>query len=417
MAQNLRDRLRRIQDRKKEETAPVKKTGKTDPSPFEARGWVSAGSYVLKREFSAELPHDFPAVLAPALPLLVPDLAHGAIKDGTVPPASEDLLFFDLETTGLSGGAGTVAFLAAFGRPVRCGRGRDAPEYALRITQYLLLDYPGEYDFLEAILGEFVIRPPVVVSYNGKSFDAQILKTRCLMSGIPPPEYRHADLLHPARRLWKRPLGDCSQAALERGVLGLDRSGDTPGALAPEIWFAFLSRGELTPLLGICDHNYRDITGLAGIFAAINRIAADPRGLVQKYNYDIENLALRWRDMLRNGPRDSKTAMLRHTGKELLCFAAEEGFPRAALVYALDLLREGNYAEGRRGLSRIAAADLSADIRAAALRRLAIDSEWRLKDPAAALELTGRGLELPLSARAQREEFKRRAERLEKKLE
>ncbi|MDR1575164.1 MAG: ribonuclease H-like domain-containing protein [Treponema sp.] len=418
MAQNLRDRLRRIQDREKKETAPVKKPEKTDPSPFEARGWVSVGSYVLKREFPAELPLDFPAALSPALPLLVPDLARAAIKDGAAPPAPEDLLFFDLETTGLSGGAGTVAFLAAFGRPARYVRGGDAaPGRALRITQYLLLDYPGEYDFLEALLGEFLIRPPLVVSYNGKSFDAQILKTRCLMNGIPPPEYLHADLLHPARRLWKRPLGDCSQAALERGVLGLDRSGDTPGALAPEIWFAFLSRGEAIPLLGICDHNHRDITGLAGIFTVINRIAADPRGLVQKYNYDIENLALRWRDVLRNGPRDSKTDMLRHTGKELLRFAAEEGFPRAALVYALDLLREGNYAEGGLRLSRIAAADLSAGIRAAALRRLAIDSEWRLKDPAAALELTKRGLELPLNAQAQREEFERRAERLEKKLE
>ncbi|MDR0583932.1 MAG: ribonuclease H-like domain-containing protein [Treponema sp.] len=331
------------------------------------------------------------------------------------PPAPEDLLFFDLETTGLSGGAGTVAFLAAFGRPVR--RGRNIPRrHELRITQYLLLDYPGEYDFLEALLGEFVIRPPLVVSYNGKSFDSQILKTRCLMNGIPAPEYLHADLLHPARRLWKRPLGDCSQAAIERGALGLDRSGDTPGALAPEIWFAFLRSGETAPLLGICDHNRRDITGLAGIFTAINQIAADPRGLVQKYNYDIENAALRWREAVRNCPRDTQADILRDTGKELLRYTAEQGFPGAALVYALDLLREGNYAEGRLRLSRIAAANFPVEIRARALRRLAIDSEWRLEDPAAALGLTSRGLELPLAGQSQREEFERRAERLCRKL-
>ena len=417
MAQNLRDRLRRIQDRKRDESALAQKPAETlDRSPFHARGWVSVGSYVLKRVFSAELPPDFPAEFSSALPLLVPDLAHRAMPAGASvrPPAPEDLLFFDLETTGLSGGAGTVAFLAAFGRPVR--RGRNVPPvHELRISQYLLLDYPGEYDFLEALLGEFSIRPPLVVSYNGKSFDSQILKTRCLMNGIPAPEYLHADLLHPARRLWKRPLGGCSQGALERGVLGLDRSADTPGALAPEIWFAFLRSGETPPLLGICDHNRRDIEGLAGIFTAINQIAADPCGLVQKYRYDMESLALRWRGSLRNRSQDTPADILRDTGKDLLRFAAEQGFPRAALVYALDLFREGNYAEGRLRLLRIAASDFPAGIRACALRRLAIDSEWRLKDPDAALELAGRGIELTLPGQARREEFECRAERLRKK--
>jgi hypothetical protein len=112
-----------------------------------------------------------------------------------------DLLFFDLETTGL-GGAGTVAFLAAFGRLIvpegAPMEGRAGGPWQLRVDQYLLLDFPGEDAFLEALLPEFgspgfpgereAENPrPVVVSYNGKAFDTPLLRTRCLMKGIRAP--------------------------------------------------------------------------------------------------------------------------------------------------------------------------------------------------------------------------------------
>ncbi|MDR1250988.1 MAG: ribonuclease H-like domain-containing protein [Treponema sp.] len=424
MPQSLKDRLRRIRDEKKNEATPRKKPAEAvDRLPFEARGWISAGFCTLKREIPAELSLDLPVELSPALPLVIPDLGRRIIKDGASvrPPLPEDFMFFDLETTGLSGGAGTIAFLAAFGRLNRAGgagKFLSPNRYELHITQYLLLDYPGENDFLDALLGEFRIRTPVIVSYNGKCFDSQILKTRCLMNGIQTPEYQHVDLLHPARRLWKRIFDDCSQITIESRALGINRGGDIPGALAPEIWFAFLKNGDVESLLGICDHNCGDIRGLACIFAAINHIAADPCGLLQKYNYDIENLALRWREALRDKRWDKKEAdILRDTGRELLRLAAEKKFPRAALIYALDLLRRGDYAEGRLRLLQADAAGFPSDIRAAALRYLAIDSEWRLKNVADALELAKRGLELPLIGKVRQEEFERRVERLRKKLE
>jgi hypothetical protein len=85
------------------------------------------------------------------------------------------------------------------------------------------------------------------------------------------------------------------------------------------------------------------------------------------------------------------------------------------LVYAQDLLREGNYREARDRLSDIAAGTFPLYIRAAALRALAIDSEWRLGDAAQALELANQGLELPGEAAPCRSDFSRRAERLRKK--
>ncbi|MDR0451629.1 MAG: ribonuclease H-like domain-containing protein, partial [Treponema sp.] len=276
------------------------------PAPADAApplpGWESVGSFAARRTVSLDFPCPLPVVFPRSLGILAPDFSgHSA--------GPEALRFFDLETTGLSSGAGTVAFLAAFGRFVPAAAGPDGQaRYALRVSQYLLLDYPGEGDFLGAALREFGCgaaetpgedtpafqQPPFVVTYNGKSFDAQILKTRCLMNTIAPPDYRHADLLHPARRLWKRVLPSCSQASVETAVLGLDRSGDIPGSEAPDIWFDFLKTGKIGALYGICDHNIRDIYGLARLMAALAEIAASPLEALGKYRCDAERLALRW---------------------------------------------------------------------------------------------------------------------------
>jgi uncharacterized protein YprB with RNaseH-like and TPR domain len=337
-------------------------------------GWESIGSFAARqtvvREFPPALPAatKLPSVFPRSLGIPAPDF-FGYIADPAVrgKAGPEDLLFFDLETTGLSSGAGTVAFLAAFGRFVPSG----AAAYALRVDQYLLLDYPGESDFLEAALKEFgnnagpgtsteSLRPPLVVTYNGKTFDAQILKTRCLMNAIVPPEYHHADLLHPARRLWKRVLPSCGQAAIETAVLGLDRGGDIPGSEAPDIWFDFLKTGRTEALLGICEHNIKDIYGLARLMTALLEIAASPLEALEKYRCDAERLALRWWKICREERLNAGTlpgGPEFETGKLLLDYAAAQGWRKALLVRM-------------------------------------IDAEWRLRDPVKALVLVDEALAL-----------------------
>jgi uncharacterized protein YprB with RNaseH-like and TPR domain len=383
-------------------------SGSSTGASFAASGWASAGHLTLRREITDSEHFLLPTAMPDAAGIVMPGI------DGAT--AYEDLLFFDLETTGLSGGAGTLAFLAAFGRLVPAyNAGESSAAYTLCITQYLLLDYPGEYDFVEALLGEFKRNETdckstdcksavTMVSYNGKSFDSQILKTRCLMNGIMPPEYRHADLLYPSRRLWKRLLPDCSQGTVETNILGIDRSGDIPGALAPEIWFSFLKTGDALPLLGICEHNRRDIAGLAAMFSAMAGIAADP--CTASIMFDFEMLAIRWHEYTRRnmGPYE--------TGRKLLQIAAERGHPRAELVFALSLLRSGNYHEGREWLAKAASADRPLAIQAASLRALAIDSERRLKNNVEALALAERGLELLPPDTSLWEDFERRVQRL-----
>ena len=271
----LKDRLKRIQESRTGDT--VKNVSGHSREKTILKGWSSCGFNVLKRNIITGAFLNDKINISSLLPVLIPDLQGDKI------PAIEDFVFFDLETTGLYGGAaGTIAFLAAFGR--------IESNVKLRITQYLLLDYPGVNDFLENILKEFKNEDSVIVTYNGKCFDSQVLKTMCLMNRIKPPLYKHADILHPARRLWKNIIQDCSQASIETRILNLDRTGDIPGALAPEIWFDFLKTGETEKLIGICDHNKADITGLASILAAMIKISQNLFD-TSIYNYDTERLA------------------------------------------------------------------------------------------------------------------------------
>ncbi|MDR0706498.1 MAG: ribonuclease H-like domain-containing protein [Treponema sp.] len=375
-------------------------------------GWLSVAGLVKKRVLTLDMPAPVPDLtktVRQSLAILTPDLLHAFHADY----AYEDFVFFDLETTGLSSGAGTLAFIAAFGRLKKARRG-----YALQCAQYLLLDYPGENDFLEAALGALrgEFDAPFIVTYNGKCFDSQILKTRCLMNAIAPPVFRHVDLLHPARRLWKRTLSSCSQSEIETAVLGLDRTGDISGAFAPDIWFSFLRTGEWEPLLGMCDHNKRDIFGLASIFIAFTHIAAAPAQYIERYGVDRERLALRWRSVLKRGGADVEETV-RGTGGDLIRDASERGCPKAALVLAFDRMRAGAFEEGRqRLLAAAVAADFPDAVKARALRGLAIDAERRLKDRGKALAYVEQGLALSGVGSVARVDFERRKERLLKKL-
>jgi uncharacterized protein YprB with RNaseH-like and TPR domain len=372
-------------------------------------------------------------LLPRSLPLLIPDLFSYTIQNssgeqGALNP--EDLLFFDLETTGLSGGAGTVAFLAAFGRFVQ---DEGTPPYRLHIDQYLLLDYPGESDFLEALVQELghspdriAPRPLIVVTYNGKSFDAQILKNRCIMQGITPPVYPHADLLHPARRLWKRILPTCAQGEIETTILGLNRTGDVPGALAPEIWFSFLQlfqstcptgsshsvglqSGAVEALLKVCDHNQRDILGLASIFTAFTHIAEAPLKAAKQFHCDLENLALSWRERVKHSALGEEAG---ETGQALLETAAAQGYPRAALVLGLDLMRQNRHNTGRVHLLELTQGHYPDAIKAAAYRSLAIDAEWHIRDRRAALAYIDAGLNLEDLREGMKRELLLRRERV-----
>ena len=181
----------------------------------------------------------------------------GAGECGQPPWSGEDptagLVFFDLETTGLSGGAGTVAFVVGFG----CFEGTR-----FRVWQFVLPSFAGERRMLAAVTAA-VSRAHTLVTFNGKSFDVPFMETRGLFHRLetPIPALRHVDLLHPARRFWGPETGGLG--ALEDRVLGFRRRDDVPGFEIPSRYFDYLRSGDPAPLRDVLAHNRLDLASLA----------------------------------------------------------------------------------------------------------------------------------------------------------
>jgi uncharacterized protein YprB with RNaseH-like and TPR domain len=191
------------------------------------------------------------------------------------------LLFFDLETTGLAGGAGTYAFL------IGCGYFDGS---AFQTRQFFLADYADERDLLRGVT-EFLEPFRGVVTFNGRTFDLPIMATRYSMQRLRSPfeDLSHVDMLHPARRLWRRrassgerpewrdaPAGrgrderaSCALGALEQAILGIERVGDVPGAEIPGRYFDYIRGGDATPLVDVFAHNRLDLVSLAALTAVV----------------------------------------------------------------------------------------------------------------------------------------------------
>jgi uncharacterized protein YprB with RNaseH-like and TPR domain len=145
--------------------------------------------------------------------------------------------FLDTETTGLSGGAGTMAFMVGLGY---------FDETGFRLRQYFLRD-PGDEPPMVEALAEILPQFEALVSFNGRGFDVPILENRFILARIPPPTtgMSHLDLLPPARRLWRYSLPSCALTALERDVLGVMREqDDVPGGLIPYLYRDYLRTGD-----------------------------------------------------------------------------------------------------------------------------------------------------------------------------
>ena len=182
-------------------------------------------------------------------------------------------VFFDCETTGLAGGAGTYAFLVGLGY-------LSGDEFL--VEQYFMEDFHQERAVLAAI-AEKMNGFEFLVSYNGKCFDLPLLGTRWIVNRIEFDSDRwfHIDLLYPSRRLWKRRIGDCSLGSIERQVLGVGREIDVPSFLIPQIYFDYLRTGQVEALIPVFHHNSHDIVSLLKLAAVIDGAleALDPIAL------------------------------------------------------------------------------------------------------------------------------------------
>jgi uncharacterized protein YprB with RNaseH-like and TPR domain len=186
------------------------------------------------------------------------------LSRGEFPRAIElkNLLFFDLETTGLAGGTGTYPFLLAFA---------FFEEKQLRVIQYFLPDYGKELEGFIDLQKNFNNRS-ILVSYNGKSFDYPLLRNRFILNRIDDPfrSYRHLDLLHFARRLWKHKLTSCSLVNIEQEIFGFQRWQDIESSLIPYVYFEFLRDGNLAEIKRVISHNLQDVLSLVRLLFHIH---------------------------------------------------------------------------------------------------------------------------------------------------
>ncbi|MDP1829129.1 MAG: ribonuclease H-like domain-containing protein [Archangium sp.] len=171
-------------------------------------------------------------------------------------------LYFDTETTGLAGGTGTLAFLLGTAE-VRDGQ---------VLVSQVHLPGPGQERPMLQWLASRIEASTLLLSFNGRSFDWPLLRSRYVMNRLPPPPERpHVDLLHCARRVFRHHLDELKLSTLERRVLDVHRRGDIEGALIPPAWFDYLRTGRVAVLARVLSHNERDVRSMVDL---VNRLVA-----------------------------------------------------------------------------------------------------------------------------------------------
>lgn len=242
--------------------------------------------------------------------------------------APERLAFLDTETSGLSGGTGTYAFMVGVARYV----GEN-----LQLAMFFMPAPEEEAALLEA-LADFLAPCEALVTFNGKSFDAPLLKTRYSLHNIPCPfdGFAHIDLLPLARRLWRDRLPSRALKALELDILNAPRGAEeVPGYEIPYLYFDYLRSGDPSPLKGVFYHNGLDVVSMAALLNHTAGLLHDPHG-VELHGLDIFALARLFEDLRKWD--DAARLYERALESEL----PEAGFAEATRRYASLQRRRGD---------------------------------------------------------------------------
>ena len=307
-------------------------------------------------------------VLDDTLPLALLDPRCAGVNGWAARP-----VFFDIETTGLGGGAGTLAFLV--------GCGWFEPD-GFRVRQFLLTGAAGETTLLAAI-GDVLGAASLIVTFNGRTFDLPFMDMRWAFHRLENPveDVPHFDMLPPARRLWGR-RGDagCSLTALERAVLGFHRLDDVPGMEIPSRYFQFLRSGDPSVMAGVLDHNRHDVLSLALIATHALHLAQEGPDRCRDGH---EQLAL-GRVYERAGLVDRARAAYESASRAFEPDAQAQALARLAVL----LRREGQFepsADAWRRLLDCVGADgrrrAMTPLERLAVEALAIHHEHRARDP------------------------------------
>jgi uncharacterized protein YprB with RNaseH-like and TPR domain len=296
--------------------------------------------FVVEQKLTADYFHGSSPILS-SLPLSL-------ISEWANDPRIADLplskfAFLDTETSGLSGGTGTYAFLV--------GAARFVDEQFI-LKQFFMRDPAEEPALLEGLAG-FLAPAQALITFNGKAFDAPLLTTRYSMHRIPVPykNYAHLDLLPLARRLWRDRLESRALKFLEEHILGMKRaSEEVPGYEIPWLYFDYLRTGDARPLAGVFYHNAMDVVAMAALLTHMNEMITNPYEGRVEHGLDFIALGKLFEDL----GRWEEAARLFEHGLEL--DLTESDFGLAVRRLSILQKRRGDFEEAIRLWERAAAA-------------------------------------------------------------
>lgn len=176
--------------------------------------------------------------------------------------AAEDLLFVDIETTGLSPER-PLFLIGALGFA-------NEPNLQLFFARHYNEEAAALQGFAEMVQGK------TLITFNGRYFDWPFIQKRAKSYGVAMPQPRgHFDLLPFARKHWASGLYNCKLQTLEQHHCERERYGDTPSADIPARYERFLEdyefNGNGAPyILPVIYHNYWDILTMAELIVKLN---------------------------------------------------------------------------------------------------------------------------------------------------
>ena len=315
---------------------------------------------------------------------------HADPRDGA--GDSPRIVCLDLETTGLSGGAGTVPFIVGLGWFE--GEGFHTCQY--------FLDNLGDERRMLGAVSETLRRAHTIITFNGRSFDGPVLDTRYAFHRSPSPltPLRHVDLLHPSRHLW--PADDGRLVTLEHTVLGLRRVGDVPGAEIPGRYVGFLRGGDASVLAPVLEHNRLDLVSLGALAGLACRLvrdgaeaasgAAQALGLGRVYEkVGMEASAVDcYRKAARLDPHEAVAGCGAVRTRQSRLEAPAQALGRLARIYR----RQRRHAEAAEAWTQLLSrSHVPQRIRQEASVALAVHHEHRVRDLPAAQQFARRALE------------------------
>jgi uncharacterized protein YprB with RNaseH-like and TPR domain len=188
-------------------------------------------------------------------------------------------LALDLETCGL---AGSALFLVGLLRQVG----------GVPTVQLLLARNYAEEAAVLASLWQLMAEHDVLLTFNGKTFDWPMVVERSVRHRLQPvgwalpgkraafgsevvggahPTKVHIDILHHARRRWKKQLPNCRLQTLEQHICRRTRTADIPGHAIPAVYADYVRTGFEREMDTVLYHNALDLVTL---FDLAHRLAA-----------------------------------------------------------------------------------------------------------------------------------------------